>query len=84
MMQLVLKHTNRTRPIVSLPWTMGLMQGLIMERLPTNILTLTRAQVTRFNLFFLPLASLLLTNYFTYTHLYAYTYRDSPASWLAE
>jgi len=44
-MGLVLKYTNRTRPIVSLPWAMGFAQGLIMENLPNNPLTLTRAQV---------------------------------------
>ncbi|KDQ20489.1 hypothetical protein BOTBODRAFT_26509 [Botryobasidium botryosum FD-172 SS1] len=45
MMSLILKHTHRTRPIISLPWAAGFAQGFIMERLPLNPLTLTRAQV---------------------------------------
>lgn len=46
LMQLVLKHTGRSRPIVSLPFAIGKFQGLVMERLPENILTITRAQAS--------------------------------------
>ncbi|KAI5117080.1 hypothetical protein M0805_007956 [Coniferiporia weirii] len=45
MMQKVLKYTGRSRPIISLPYSIGKMQGLMLEQLPPNILTLTRAQV---------------------------------------
>jgi hypothetical protein len=44
-MQLVLQYSKRSRPILSLPFAMGTLQGLVMERLPENILTVTRAQV---------------------------------------
>jgi NADH dehydrogenase len=45
MMQLVLQYSNRRRPIISLPFAVGYLQGLVMEWLPPNILTVTRAQV---------------------------------------
>lgn len=45
MMQIVLKYTRRTRPVVSLPWFVGKTQGWVLEKLPENILTLTRDQV---------------------------------------
>ncbi|KAH8119858.1 NAD-binding protein [Phellopilus nigrolimitatus] len=45
MMKAVLKHTHRARPIISLPYSVGKMQGLVLEQLPQNIFTLTRAQV---------------------------------------
>ncbi|KAL5494933.1 hypothetical protein ACEPAI_395 [Sanghuangporus weigelae] len=45
MMQLILRHTGRSRPIVSLPYSVGKVQGFIFEKLPPNILTLTRDQV---------------------------------------
>ena len=45
MMQLVLTYTHRKRPIISLPWFVGGMQGWLLEKLPENILTLTRDQV---------------------------------------
>lgn len=45
MMQIVLKYTHRKRPIISLPWFLGRMQGWTLEKLPENILTLTRDQV---------------------------------------
>ncbi|KAI0052528.1 NAD(P)-binding protein [Auriscalpium vulgare] len=44
-MELVLKYTHRYRPIVPVPWFVGKMQGAVLERLPSNILTLTRDQV---------------------------------------
>ncbi|KAJ3848710.1 nucleoside-diphosphate-sugar epimerase [Lentinula lateritia] len=44
-MQLVLKYNHRTRPIVSLPFSMGKFQGAVMERLPVNLFTVTQAQV---------------------------------------
>lgn len=46
MMQLVLKYTQRRRPIISLPFSVGMLQGLVLEQLPTNIFTITRAQVS--------------------------------------
>ncbi|EJD03619.1 NAD-binding protein [Fomitiporia mediterranea MF3/22] len=45
MMRLVLKYTGRRRPILSLPYAVGKMQGLVLEQLPPNVLTLTRDQV---------------------------------------
>ncbi|KAI9507808.1 NAD-P-binding protein [Russula earlei] len=44
-MQLVVKHTGRFRPIVAVPWIIGELQGEIMQRLPTNIFTITRDQI---------------------------------------
>ncbi|KAI0068156.1 NAD-P-binding protein [Artomyces pyxidatus] len=44
-MELVLKYTNRWRPIVPVPWAVGMVQGAILERLPPNLFTLTRDQV---------------------------------------
>ncbi|KIK70739.1 hypothetical protein GYMLUDRAFT_210155 [Collybiopsis luxurians FD-317 M1] len=44
-MQLVLKCNHRRRPIISLPFWMGKVQGAVMEQLPPNLFTLTRAQV---------------------------------------
>ncbi|KAE9400583.1 nucleoside-diphosphate-sugar epimerase [Gymnopus androsaceus JB14] len=44
-MQLVLKYNHRTRPIISLPFWLGKMQGTVLERLPVNLFTVTRAQV---------------------------------------
>ena len=45
MMELVLKYTGRWRPIVSVPFAVGILQGTILERLPTNLFTVTRSQV---------------------------------------
>lgn len=45
-MELVLKYTNRNRPILSLPYGVGMLQGFVLEKLPTNVLTLTRGQVS--------------------------------------
>ncbi|KAJ3750690.1 nucleoside-diphosphate-sugar epimerase [Lentinula detonsa] len=48
-MQLVLKHNRRRRPVVSLPFWMGNMQGAVMEQLPVNLFTVTRSQVQQLN-----------------------------------
>lgn len=45
MMSIVLRYTKRSRPILSLPYSVGMLQGMILEQLPPNILTLTRSQV---------------------------------------
>lgn len=45
LMELVLKYNNRYRPVLSLPFQLGLLQGAIMERLPVNLFTVTRDQV---------------------------------------
>ena len=47
MMELVLRYTGRKRPIVSLPFAAGKVQGFVLEKMPTNILTITRDQVSR-------------------------------------
>ncbi|KAI0275305.1 NAD-P-binding protein [Gloeopeniophorella convolvens] len=44
-MELVVKHTGRFRPIVPVPWLMGQLQGEVLQRLPTNIFTVTGDQV---------------------------------------
>ncbi|THV07638.1 NAD(P)-binding protein [Dendrothele bispora CBS 962.96] len=44
-METVLKYNNRWRPIISLPFWIGMLQGTVMERLPINLFTVTRAQV---------------------------------------
>ncbi|KAK7465355.1 hypothetical protein VKT23_005334 [Stygiomarasmius scandens] len=44
-MELVLKYNQRRRPIVSLPFWMGTLQGAVMEKLPVNLFTVTRSQV---------------------------------------
>jgi len=44
-MEIVLHHTNRWRPIVSLPFAAGLLQASVLEKLPHNLFTLTRDQV---------------------------------------
>lgn len=45
LMQLVLDITGRKRPILSLPFALGILQGTVLERLPSNLFTVTRAQV---------------------------------------
>lgn len=50
MMEIVLKYKNRYRPILSLPYAFGMAQGFIMEKLPENILTLSRDQVKQLKL----------------------------------
>ena len=44
-MQLVVDHTGRFRPIISVPWILGELQGEVMQRLPINLFTITRDQV---------------------------------------
>ncbi|KAI0308329.1 NAD-P-binding protein [Multifurca ochricompacta] len=44
-MELVIKYTGRYRPIISVPWTVGEIQGEILQRLPTNMFTVTRDQI---------------------------------------
>jgi hypothetical protein len=45
-MQLVVDHTGRFRPIISVPWILGELQGEVMQRLPKNLFTITRSQVS--------------------------------------
>ncbi|KAK7059218.1 hypothetical protein VNI00_001845 [Paramarasmius palmivorus] len=44
-MELVLKYNGRWRPVVSIPFWLGMVQASILERLPHNLFTLTRNQV---------------------------------------
>jgi hypothetical protein len=44
-MQLVVDYTGRYRPIISVPWILGELQGEVMQRLPMNLFTITRDQV---------------------------------------
>ncbi|CAL1704114.1 unnamed protein product [Somion occarium] len=44
-MELVLKYSKRWRPIISVPYAVGELQGFILEKLPPNLFTLTRDQV---------------------------------------
>ncbi|KAH9965124.1 NAD-P-binding protein [Lactifluus volemus] len=46
-MELVVKYTGRFRPIVPVPWFVGELQGEILQRLPTNIFTVTRDQINQ-------------------------------------
>lgn len=50
MMKIVLKCKNRYRPIVSLPYAFGMIQGFVTEKLPENIFTLSRDQVKQLKL----------------------------------
>ncbi|KAG8966025.1 hypothetical protein FRC03_012668 [Tulasnella sp. 419] len=50
MMERLLKHLRRKRPIISLPFGVGVIQGTVMEKLPENIFTLTRSQVEQLKL----------------------------------
>ncbi|KAF5384882.1 hypothetical protein D9615_001314 [Tricholomella constricta] len=50
LMELVLQYNNRYRPVISVPIQVGLLQGAIMEKLPRNLFTLTRAQVKQLEL----------------------------------
>ncbi|KAF8203016.1 hypothetical protein BJ912DRAFT_337228 [Pholiota molesta] len=45
LMQIMLEVTNRKRLIISLPFAVGTIQGAILEKLPVNLFTVTRAQV---------------------------------------
>lgn len=49
-MEIVLKCKKRYRPILSLPYAFGMAQGFAMEKLPENILTLSRDQVKQLKL----------------------------------
>ena len=44
-MQLTLDQAGIRRPIISLPWSIGTIQGFFLEKLPTNLFTITRDQV---------------------------------------
>ncbi|EGO05325.1 hypothetical protein SERLA73DRAFT_44019 [Serpula lacrymans var. lacrymans S7.3] len=44
-MNLVLQYTRRRRPIISIPFGVGMLQGSMLERLPQSLFTVTRAQV---------------------------------------
>ncbi|KAL1748969.1 hypothetical protein HDZ31DRAFT_59856 [Schizophyllum fasciatum] len=44
-MELVLKYSGRTRPVISLPFALGKAQGAVLEQLPENLFTVTRDQV---------------------------------------
>ncbi|KAG8928373.1 hypothetical protein FRC01_006038 [Tulasnella sp. 417] len=50
LMELILKTTDRSRPILSLPFAVGTLQGALLEKLPENILTVTRSQVEQLKL----------------------------------
>ncbi|KAG9014955.1 hypothetical protein FRB94_007027 [Tulasnella sp. JGI-2019a] len=50
MMELVLRYSHRTRPIISLPFLVGTMQGMVLERLPESIFTVTQNQVEQLKL----------------------------------
>jgi len=45
LMDIVLNYTERKRPVISLPFALGAVQGFVMEQLPVNLFTVTRAQV---------------------------------------
>lgn len=49
-MQLVVDHTGRFRPIISVPWMLGELQGEVMQRLPINLFTITRDQIEQLKL----------------------------------
>ncbi|KAF8481813.1 NAD-P-binding protein [Russula ochroleuca] len=49
-MTLVVVHTGRFRPIISVPWKLGELQGEIMQRLPPNVFTITRDQIEQLKL----------------------------------
>ncbi|KAF8913093.1 hypothetical protein CPB84DRAFT_1760323 [Gymnopilus junonius] len=50
LMRLILETTGRGRPILSFPFAIGKLQGAILEKLPTNLLTVTRAQIEQLQL----------------------------------
>jgi len=50
MMEIVLECKKRYRPILSLPYAFGMVQGLVMEKLPENIFTLSRDQLKQLKL----------------------------------
>ena len=76
-MEIVLRYNRRRRPIISLPFQVGMLQGAILEKLPANLFTVTRAQVcTKFYCSFLALRSVARSNYLNQTTLL--TYRPRP------
>ncbi|PFH54879.1 hypothetical protein AMATHDRAFT_134656 [Amanita thiersii Skay4041] len=50
MMKLVLKYNKRTRPIISLPLSVGLLQAALMEKLPPNMFTVTKDQLQQLSM----------------------------------
>jgi NADH dehydrogenase len=50
MMEIVLKCKNRYRPILSLPYAFGTVQGFVLEKLPETIFTLSRDQLKQLKL----------------------------------
>lgn len=46
LMKLTLEYAELTRPIVSLPFALGTVQGAVLEQLPENLFTVTRSQVS--------------------------------------
>lgn len=44
-MQIVLRYNHRRRPIISLPFQVGMLQGAVLEKLPVNLFTVTRSQI---------------------------------------
>ncbi|CED84925.1 NADH:ubiquinone oxidoreductase, NDUFA9/39kDa subunit [Phaffia rhodozyma] len=47
LMQTTLKYAELSRPVVSVPFALGSVQGLVMEQFPENLLTVTRSQVNQ-------------------------------------
>ncbi|KAI8056717.1 NAD(P)-binding protein [Syncephalis plumigaleata] len=45
LIEICLNTAQLRRPIISLPWWIGHLQGAVMERLPLNLFTITRDQV---------------------------------------
>lgn len=45
-MELVLKYSGTKRFILSLPYFVGMIQGFFLEKLPENLFTVTRDQVS--------------------------------------
>jgi len=45
LMEMILQLKHRYRPILSLPYTVGYLQGWVLEKLPVNIFTVTQDQV---------------------------------------
>jgi len=43
--ELVICYTRRWRPVVSIPYSIGMLQGAVLERLPNNIFSVTRDQI---------------------------------------
>lgn len=47
LMELTLKYSEKSRPILSMPFFVGMIQGFFLEKLPENIFTVTRSQARR-------------------------------------